>query len=199
MTIAPKGYDDSQDSVQASLARLLARWVDAVRDRTGDLPKLTHDENWPSPCIVDGPDAHGQVSWQPQARTDGADFAGIERALETPLHPDIQTFYGSFYCDSLPMRAQDGALTLLQAWSDRDFERLLENLIGHALGQRRTRAPLSAFIAVTDEEDLNLCVNNEHGNVVLERPGEAPLREIAPSLSVFLDSLEPVLPDDDAA
>ena len=184
------------DTVQASLGRLLLRWVDVVHERSAQLPQLAHDEDWPSPCIVQGPDASGQVLWRPVARSEGADFSGIERALETRLHPDIKSFYGSFYSNPVPMRAADGPLTLLQVWSDRDFERLLENLIGHALGQRRARAPLSLFIAITDEDDLNLCVSNDNGKVLLERPGEAPLREVAPSLLAFLDSLEPVVAHD---
>ncbi|MFT5173946.1 MAG: SecY interacting protein Syd [Gammaproteobacteria bacterium] len=183
------------DAVQTSLAHLLSRWLQAVRDRTGGLPRLVHDDEWPSPCIVEGPDAHGQVQWQPLARAHGADFSGIEQALEARLHADIQSFYGSFYSNPVPMRAADGPLILLQVWSDRDFDRLQENLLGHALLQQRAKQPLSVFIAVTDEDDLNLCVNNEHGNVVLERPGEAPLREIAPSLAVFLESLDPVVED----
>ena len=187
------------DAVQLSLAHLLTRWVQAVRDRTGGLPCLDHDEEWPSLCVVEGPvegpGAHAQVRWRPLARAQGADFSGIERALGTRLHADIQSFYGSFYSNPVPMRAADGPLTLLQVWNDRDFDRLQENLLGHALGQRRAKQPLSVFIAVTDEDDLNLCVNNEYGNVVLERPGEAPLREIAPSLVAFLDSLEPLVED----
>jgi SecY interacting protein Syd len=142
---------------------------------------------------VEGPDAKGDVCWCPIARTEPADFSGIEHALETRLHPDVISFYGSFYSDPLPMRAPDGGLTLLQAWSDRDFDRLLENLIGHALGQRRAGSPLSLFVAVTDEEDLNLCVHNELGIVLLERPSEPPLRQVAPSLAAFLGGLVPVV------
>lgn len=198
MPSPPNESEVVRDAVQASLGQALSRWVDAVCERTGALPCLPHDDDWPSPCIVQGPDSDGLVRWRPFARAERADFSGIERALETRLHPDIQSFYGSFFSDPLPMRAADGPLTLLQAWSERDFDRLLENLIGHALAQRRARVPLSLFIAVTDEDDLNLCVSNEHGNVVLERPGEAPLREVAPSLAVFLDGLVPLLAEDAA-
>jgi SecY interacting protein Syd len=182
------------DSVQASLQRVLSRWIDAVHEHTGALPTVENDDDWPSPCIVDGPDANGRVRWRPCPREQHADFSGIERALEVPLHAAIRSFYGSFYSDPLPMRAADGPLTLLQVWSDRDFDRLLENVIGHATHHRRVRAPLTVFIATTDEDDLNLCVCNTSGKVVLERPGAAPLREIAPSLDVFLDGLEPCLP-----
>ncbi|MFT5444926.1 MAG: SecY interacting protein Syd [Gammaproteobacteria bacterium] len=185
------------DSVQASLQRVLSRWIDAVHEHTGALPSIEHDVDWPSPCIVDGPDADGRVRWRPHLRDSQADFSGIERALEEPLHAAIRSFYGSYYSDPLPMRAADGPLTLLQVWSDRDFDRLLENVIGHAANQRRVQAPLTVFIALTDEDDLNLCVCNASGKVVLERPGAAPLREIAPSLEVFLDALEPMLSVDD--
>jgi SecY interacting protein Syd len=124
---------------------------------------------------VEGPDAKGDVCWCPIARTEPADFSGIEHALETRLHPDVISFYGSFYSDPLPMRAPDGGLTLLQ------------------LGQRRAGSPLSLFVAVTDEEDLNLCVHNELGIVLLERPSEPPLRQVAPSLAAFLGGLVPVV------
>ena len=82
----------SQDPVQVSLGRLLSRWVDEVRDHSGHLPRLLHDDDWPSPCIVEGPDAHGQVNWRPVARGERADFSGIERALEIRLHADVQSF-----------------------------------------------------------------------------------------------------------
>lgn len=181
--------------MRISLERALSRWIDAQHECSGELPSLEHDDDWPSPCIVQGPDAQGRILWRPIARDVGdADFSGIEQALEIRMHPDIQSFYGSFYSNPLPMQATDGSLTLLQAWSDFDFDRLIENLIGHAIGQKRAGSPLSFFIAVTDEDDLNLCVDNEYGTVVLERPGAPPLREIAPSLSAFLDGLTPALP-----
>ena len=184
------------DAVRSSLQRALSCWLDAVREHTGALPSVEHDADWPSPCIVDAPDADGRVRWRPYSREVQADFSGLERALEEPLHADICSFYGSYYSDPLPMRAADGPLTLLQVWSDRDFDRLLENVIGHVANQRRVHAPLTVFIAITDEDDLNLCVCNASGKVVLERPGAAPLREIAPSLSAFLDGLEPMIPVD---
>ncbi len=184
------------DPVRLSLERALSRWVDAQHARSGELPSLEHDDDWPSPCIVEGPDTQGKILWRPIARDVGdADFSGIEQALEIRMHPDIQSFYGSFYSNPLPMRAADGPLTLLQAWSVYDFDRLNENLIGHAIGHLKADSPLSFFIAVTDEDDLNLCVDNERGTVILERPGAPPLREIAPSLSAFLDGLTPVLID----
>ena len=93
------------DSVQASLQRVLSRWIDVVHEHTGALPSIEHDADWPSLCIVDGPDADGWVRWRPYLRDTPADFSGIERALEEPLHADLRSFYGSYYSDPLPMRS----------------------------------------------------------------------------------------------
>jgi len=81
---------------------------------------------------------------------------------------------------------------LIQIWSEDDFERLQANLIGHALAKSRAGLDLTAFIACTDEGELMLSVDNASGAVVLENPGEAPVRTVADSLAGFIDTLEPV-------
>jgi SecY interacting protein Syd len=111
------------------------------------------------------------------------------------VHPDVASFYGSFWSDSIPVRAEEGAATLIQVWNGRDFERLIENLIGHALQKARRREPLTLFIACTDEGDFNLSVDNSSGVVVLEQPGQPPQREVARCLADLLARLEPA-PDE---
>jgi len=130
------------------------------------------------------------------ARREAADFTGLERALETRIHPDIKRYYGSFWCDSVEARAEEGRLTLIQVWSERDFERLIANLIGHALAKRRARLPLTLFVACTDEGDFMLSVDNASGAVVLEEPGHAPVREVAANLVELLLRVEPLAEND---
>ena len=86
-------------------------------------------------------------------------------------------------------------MSLILLWNPADAERLVENLIGHALAKRRARAPFTVFFACTEpESDLFLSVDNETGEVVLEAPGAKPMRTVAPSLTVFLRGLVPAAP-----
>jgi SecY interacting protein Syd len=83
---------------------------------------------------------------------------------------------------------------LLQVWNEQDFERLLQNLIGHALMKRRLEQPMTLFFAVTDDEDYILSLENDTGRVMLERVGLEPQEMLADNLAQFLSSLEPADP-----
>lgn len=175
--------------VRAALDRLIDAWLARVRADTGGLPRQEYDPAWPSPCQVGPPDAEGMIRWQPVKRDRHADFSGLARALEVPIHPDFQVYYGSYWCDSFEVQAADGSLTLLQLWNQNDFERLIGNLLGHALAKQKARQPLTLFFACTDEEDLFLSLENHSGRILLERPGDPPVRELAPDLAAFLSGL----------
>lgn len=180
--------------VAHELERILEQFVSLPR--AGGLPRQPFEAEWPSPCQVGEPDAQGLIAWRPRRRDTPPDWSGLERALEVPVHPDVAAFYGTFWSDAIPVRAEEGGATLIQVWNERDFERLVENLLGHALQKARRRDPLTLFVACTDEGDLMLSVDNATGAVVLEQPGTAPQREVAPSLADLLARLEPVEPDD---
>jgi SecY interacting protein Syd len=123
------------------------------------------------------------------------DFAGLERALELPVHPDIKAYFGSFWSGGLEASAADGHVSLIMLWNPADADRLIENLIGHALAKRRARAPFTVFFACTEpDSDLFLSVDNASGAVVLEAPGAKPIRTVAASLTDFLRDLEPAPP-----
>ena len=149
------------------------------------------DPQWISPCQVGDPDAEGMIAWAPVRRPVPADWSGLEQALDVPVHTDVAAFYGSFWSDCIPVRAEEGTATLIQVWNERDFERLIENLIGHALQKRRRREPLTLFVACTEEGEFNLCVDNTTGAVLLEQPGQAPKRMVAESLAELLSRMEP--------
>jgi SecY interacting protein Syd len=152
-----------------------------------------------SPCECGAPFASSDdvqcVSWRPLRRSFADDFAGLERALETTIHADIKAYYGRYWSAGLEAAAQEGHVSLILLWNPSDAERLVENLIGHALAKRRARAPFTVFFACTEpESDLFLSVDNASGEVVLEAPGAKPLRTLAPSLTVFLRGLVPAAP-----
>ena len=90
------------------------------------------------------------------------------------------------------MQAAEGGVTLIQVWNSVDFDRLVENIIGHAVAKQRMKAPLTVFIACTDEDEYMLSVDNESGRVMLEEPGSPPTREVSPSLVEFLERLQPI-------
>jgi len=181
--------------VAEALDSFVARYLSAY-------PRLEefHDPQWRSPCELGEPyaDEEGEmrVLWQPLRRnTVSDDFAGLERALEVPIHPAIKTYYGRYWSGGLEARAADGHVSLLMLWNPDDVDRLVENLIGHALAKRRARSPFSVFFACTEpDSDLILSLDNDSGRVILEEPGRKPLRTVAESLGAFLETLTPAPP-----
>ena len=179
-------------ATKAALERLLYRYVENCRHLTGSDPLQAHDPAWPSECQAGEPDERGMIRWQPRARERPADFGGLERALEVEVHPDIKSFYGSYWAGTIDLEAEEGGVTLIQVWNDDDFDRLVKNILGHAIAKQRIGAPLTIFIACTDEGELMLSVENDTGQVVLEEPGSLPIRVVSPTLTAFLDRLTPV-------
>ncbi len=181
---------DVSNELDAFVARYLQQYPQLVDP---------FDPQWRSPCEAAepfmSPDGVQLVSWKPLRRAFADDFAGLERALEAPIHADIKAYYGAFWSGGLEATAQDGHVSLILLWNPSDAERLVENLIGHALAKRRARTPFTVFFACTEpESDLFLSVDNTSGEVVLEAPGAKPLRTVAPSLTVFLRGLAPAAP-----
>ena len=88
-----------------------------------------------------------------------------------------------------------GKLQILQAWNAEDFDRLQQNIVGHILMKRRLRQPETVFIALTDEEDFILSVENQTGAVMLEQVGLQPKEQISVNLATFLTEIEPAVAD----
>ncbi len=177
----------------------LRRFVDLYVHAYPDLTEV-FDPDWRSPCEVDepypGPGGVEVVRWRPVRRRYADDFAGLENALELTIHPDIKAYYGAYWSGGLEAAAPDGHVSLIFLWNDADAERLVENLIGHALAKQRARAPFSVFFACTEaDSELFLSVENETGRVLLERPGYKPIRTVAESLPEFLAVLAPRSPN----
>jgi len=86
-------------------------------------------------------------------------------------------------------RLKDRGDCFIYCWNQVDMDRLIENQIGHALGKLRNKQTLTFFIACTDS-DYIISINNESGEVVLERPGYPIEKILAPNLIQFIDELE---------
>lgn len=189
-----------EESPQIAVESALDAFVERSLER---FPRLedVYDPQWRSPCEIDEPflDAAGErrVAWRPLRRSPGAnDFAGLERALEYPIHPAVKAYYGRYWSGGLEAEAPEGHVSLLLLWSAEDADRLVENLIGHALAKSRARSPFTVFFACTEpDSDLFLSVDNDTGRVLLEAPGRKPLRTVADSLAEFLDALSPAPPE----
>lgn len=190
----------SQTETHAEITRFFDRHTQSYPTQT-----TPHDPDWASPCEVGQPyipfgkaQSDAVVAWQPVPRHPLADdFSGLENALEMPIHPDIKAHYGSFWSGNLYAKANDGDLCLLYVWNQKDVDRLIENLIGHAVACRQNKIPYAVFFACTEPDaDYFLTINNTTGEIQLEAPGQKPIRTVAGSLGEFMASLTPIATPD---
>ena len=174
------------DPVRLALDRIVTDAVALTRD---GYFKVNYDPAWRSPSEIS---ANGEYKPLPQQVP--VDFRGLANALETDIHPDIRTYYASFWSGSIECESEEGHVSLIQLWNAEDFDRLIRNLIGHALMKKRSKHPLTIFFATTEgDSELFLSIENETGYVLLEEPGRAPIRQVEDNLATFLNRLTPVL------
>ncbi len=185
---------DHEQQLIHRINNFFKKYINLTAAETGTLPSTEHNPDWLSPCLQSDradPGQHQQiVHWQPVRRELNNDLEGIEQALEIKLHPDIKTFFTSFWSDHVDAVFQNGNLTLLFIWNDEDMQALIKNQLGHVLDKRRNRLDASFFIACTDS-DFIISIENTTGHIVLERPGSRPEKILAGSLTEFFDQLEP--------
>ena len=149
------------------------------------------DNDWPSDCYLTSGNTGDRVDWQPVKRSGVANFNDLEKALEMEIHQDVISYYSAYWSDNLSAQTNKGYLQLLQPWNQHDFERLQQNLIGHILMKRRLKQPETLFVALTDEDDFILTVDNASGEVMLEQVGLLPKEVMASNLATFIHSLQP--------
>jgi len=165
------------------------RYCEKWQQTSGHWPESDAHTGIPSPCIIHT--LQDSVYWQPQPFTPPADLSGVERALDISLQPDIQAFYTTQFAGDMPARFAATELVLLQAWSEDDFQRVQENLIGHLVTQRRLKLSPTLFIATTDDDREVVSLCNLTGAVLLEKIGTRKRQELCASLSEFLRVLTP--------
>lgn len=162
--------------------------------------KINHDEEWPSLCIVTESinkrttNSSNEVShWRPTPQLCPVNFDGLANALGEAIHPDVVTYFSSFWSGSLQAKTREGPLSLIQIWNTEDFDRLIENLIGHLLAKQRAKLPFTIFFATTDpDSELFLSIENSTGRILLEEPGSPPIKEVDPNLVCFLKRVTPI-------
>ncbi|MFT4797499.1 MAG: SecY interacting protein Syd [Candidatus Azotimanducaceae bacterium] len=175
------------NTVKPALSDFIRRSLDTTNNNY-----FSHeaDPEWRSACELEtiGEQSH----WRPIEQTTTLSFAGLANAAEIPIHPDIQHFYSSFWSGSLQGKTDEGPLSLIQLWNEEDFERLVENLVGHLFMKMRSKQPFTVFFATTEEDsELFLSIDNATGRILLEEPGKPPIREVDKDIAAFLNRLEP--------
>jgi SecY interacting protein Syd len=176
-----------------SLSFFSQKYLSEYKKKYQHLPLIEKDEHWPSPCLSDDYDANHQ-HWQPCEISKPISFDNVEEALEITIHSDFNTYFTTLYSDTLDAKCHEGALSLLFAWSESDFQRLQENLIGHVLMKQKLKQPITLFFALTDDENMILSVNNDSGEVWVEKVGCVAHKKIADSLTSFINMLIPRIP-----
>lgn len=154
-----------------------------------------YEPDWLSPCyskevsknIIEG----DEISWCPFIREGTVNLSNLEEALEIEIPQALHDYFCRYFSHDINAKADNGGLTLIQAWNEADFDRLQKNLIAHVLMKRRLKQDDTLFIALTDEEGFVLSVLLKTGEVVLEEVGRAPSKTIAPDLPSFIEQISP--------
>jgi len=183
----------------SKIEQLTSAWTQFVERYSDLLQKSDNkdfqsDPEWPSPCEYE---RLGEITWRPVLQTGSnlntaLTFANVEQALNIKIDEQYATFFTLFFSDNLTARHEFGPLEFLQPWSESDFSRLQQNLIGHLMMKQKLKQSETLFFALTDEEDLNLVVDNQTGEVCLEYVGKAPHKVVAKDLVSFIEACEPV-------
>ena len=178
------------NQVVSAISALFARWL-RYRHGSDGLPHRSWDPEWTSPCEMGEP-WDGEVYWQPVQREVPGTMANVAAGLEMELHPDLSAYFGHWYAGPLAFSFKGLRVEPVLPWNQADFERLQENLIGHALMQRRLRLTPTFFLAATRLDSHLISLDNQSGAVLFERVGRAENRKLAPDLATFLGRLEPL-------
>ncbi|MBL5885218.1 SecY-interacting protein [Lelliottia aquatilis] len=174
-----------------ALTAFTTRYCDAWHQKNETWPQSEELYGVPSPCIITSLD--DKVIWQPQPFTLEQNVNAVERAMDIVVQPVVHAFYTTQFAGDMRARFGSETLTLLQTWSEDDFQRVQENLIGHLVTQKRLKLSPTLFIATLDSELDVIAVCNLNGEVIKETLGTRKREILAPSLAEFLTQLEPVL------
>jgi len=170
-----------------ALSQFIDRTLDLTESRLLCSP---FDPDWRSDCEVE--QRGNDTLWRPAIQSPRVCFDGLANAVEAEIHPDIIDYYSSYWSGTLEAVSEEGRVSLIQLWNTQDFDRLIANLVGHALGKIRARESFTVFFANTDPDtEYFLSIANDTGIVLLEEPGRPPLREVESDISTFLGRLEP--------
>jgi SecY interacting protein Syd len=178
------------NQVVSAMSALFVRWL-RYQHTSGGLPHRSVDVEWRSPCEV-GDVWNQQIHWQPVQREIPGSMANVATGLDIELHPDLEAYFGHWYAGALAFSFKGLQVEPVLPWNAPDFERLQENLIGHALMQKRLRLTPTFFLAATRKESHLISLDNQSGAVCYEGVGRKERHVLASSLAAFLNRLEPL-------
>lgn len=176
------------DLIKNFTSQYVAKWQEA----TGLPPVSAELYGVPSPCIVrTGDDV---VYWEPQPfPLEEKSLNNVANALDLQLQDDIHVFYTTQLAGDMSATFGDLSLNLVQVWSEADFIRLQENLIGHLVTQKRLKLAPTLFIATLDSELEMISMCNLTGEIIVETFGSKQRQVIAENLASFIQQLKPVI------
>lgn len=174
-----------QDQVVIALGELFQR-----QQRLGGITLIEHDADYPSPA-EQLPAQAGMVGWQAWRKPESSSFNNVGEALDITVHSNVSAFFGHYYAGNIESCFKGLFLTLLQPWNEQDFERLQQNQIAHQLMMKKLKLPASWFLASCRDEQKLVTLDNDTGEVLLERLGKGRIGILAPNLTTFLRELEP--------
>ncbi|WP_133245655.1 SecY-interacting protein Syd [Pelagibaculum spongiae] len=184
----------SESTVIDQLDRLFSDLLQQADQQHSRKPLCDFDEEWPSDCHLEGTQEDSeqglQIQWQPVKQQPIKQLSGLVKSLELSVHQDFQDYIGAYHSECLPAiwsseHEAPGSLTLIFCNSDQDLDLMQQNLLGHSLAKQKNKQEQNWFFATTDN-DMVICLNQETGEVELEKPGYKPERVLAASLSTFL-------------
>lgn len=174
---------------KSELAPVWHAFIASLNERAekSGFPQIEKDPQWPSPCEFE---QKGQTFWKPVLQSEVLQhpnsFDNVGHAMDIEIDQQYAEFFSLYFAAGIDAVHERGPLHLLQAWSQDDFERLQQNLIGHLMMKQKLKQEPTLFFALTDEEDLNVVVNNQSGEVCLEYVGKEPHATLAPDLASFI-------------
>ncbi|SFN45680.1 SecY-interacting protein [Xenorhabdus japonica] len=178
-------------NVTEVLSDFTRRYVELWQEKTGFPPASRELYGIPSPCIERTGD--GVVHWLPRTFSVQEKLSKVEAALEIRLQDSIHDYYVMQFAGDMTASFEGQSFSLIQVWSEDDFIRLQENLIGHLITQKRLKLSPTVFIGTTDSDMGLISVCNLTGQVIFEQFGSDNRETLSPDLASFLSAIHPVM------
>ncbi|MBE8597449.1 SecY-interacting protein [Xenorhabdus sp. BG5] len=178
-------------NVTEALPDFTRRYVELWQEKTGFPPASSELYGIPSPCIERTGD--GTVYWLPRPFSVQEKLSKVETALEIRLQDAIHNYYVMQFAGDMTACFAGQNFSLIQVWSEDDFIRLQENLIGHLVTQKRLKLSPTVFIGTTDSDMGLISVCNLTGQVILEQFGSHEREILSTDLANFLSVINPVV------
>ncbi|MDC9592597.1 SecY-interacting protein [Xenorhabdus sp. IM139775] len=178
-------------NVTEALSDFTRRYVEFWQQKTGFPPASSELYGVPSPCVERT--GESVVHWLPRPFSVQEKLNKVETALEICLQDAIHAYYTMQLAGDMTASFAGQHFSLIQVWSEDDFIRLQENLIGHLVTQKRLKLSPTVFIGTTDTDMGLISVCNLTGQVILEKFGSHERSTLAADLASFLAVITPVM------